>query len=60
MKKEQIAGYVYIAFAEETRPVPLTKEVMQTLTNYFKLINGVYYYDHRKSERFIMGACKKK
>ena len=52
---EQVAGVILVAFADGTRPLPLTAETMETMTRYFSLrADGVFYYDDKKAKQYIL------
>lgn len=57
--KEQSAGLVKVAYVDGVRNIPLTAETMTTLSNFFVLKKGVYYFSPSKQKKFITKGLKK-
>lgn len=53
-EEKQLAGYAPVAMADGSiNRVPLTKDTMETLLNFFVLKAGVYVFSVEKQAKFL-------
>jgi len=54
-------NFILVAFIDGIRQVPLSdKKTMETITNFFELKNGVFYFSPKKKKKFIKIMLRKK
>lgn len=54
MKKQ----YVRVAFVEGIRKVLLDEQVMKTLTSFFELKEGVFYFSYAKQKQWLKNKTR--
>jgi hypothetical protein len=44
---------IKVAFIDGIKEIPLTPETMKTMSNFFELKKGVFYFSKKKQKKFL-------